>query len=102
MRVVLFVAAVTAACAPSEVAPAVHVFDGGSMGTTYTVRVVTADTLADSERSVLATLIQVTLDEIEAAMSQYRPDSELSRFNQVRHLEPVPVSSATFTVTSTT
>ena len=30
-------------CAPTETAHALHIFDGASMGTTYAVRVVTAD-----------------------------------------------------------
>lgn len=97
-RVLPLVVAAGAACAPNGVAPALHVFDGLSMGTTYTVRVVTGDELSESARDELATLIQGALDEIESAMSHYRPDSELSRFNRARHTDPVPVSGTTFAV----
>ena len=45
-----------AACAPTETA--LHIFDGATMGTTYTVRVVTADTWDQPRRNRIGGLIQ--------------------------------------------
>lgn len=86
------------ACAPSETAPALHIFEGASMGTTYAVRVVTADTWDQSRRDRFNDLIQAALDDVESKMSHYRPSSELSRFNQTRNTAPFPVSAETFDV----
>lgn len=49
------------------------------MGTTYTVRVVAPPAGIDAHR--LRTLIEEELRHVDAAMSAYRPDSEVSRFN---------------------
>lgn len=67
----------TASCgrAPREV-----VLGGPAMGTTWSLRVVPGpDSPADPE--ALRQLVQSTLDEVDAAMSTYRPDSAVSRFN---------------------
>ena len=68
------------------------------MGTTYTVRAVTGNPWQPSERDRIGALIQSTLDEIEAKMSHYDADSELSRFNRVGGTEPFAVSADTFEV----
>ncbi len=87
-------------CAPPPPGPepAVHVFDGATMGTTYTVRVVTADAWDQPRRDLIGARIQAVLDDVEAKMSHFRPSSELSRFNQSRLTEPFPVSPETFEV----
>lgn len=87
-----------AACAPTETAPALHIFDGATMGTTYAVRVVTADTWDQTRRRRIGGLIQAALDDVESKMSHYKPSSELSRFNQIRATAPFPVSRETFDV----
>ena len=86
------------ACAPSETAPALHIFDGASMGTTYVVRVVTAKNWDQSRRDRFNNLIQAALDNVESKMSHYRSSSELSRFNQTRNTAPFPVSAEMFDV----
>jgi thiamine biosynthesis lipoprotein len=55
------------------------VLTGPTMGTTWTLRVVPGEGAADPE--TLRELVQGTLDEVDAAMSTYRPDSAVSRFN---------------------
>lgn len=85
-------------CAPTETAPALHIFDGATMGTTYAVRVVTADTWDQPRRDRIRDLIQAALDDVESKMSHYRSSSELSRFNQTRATAPFPVSAETFDV----
>jgi len=53
---------------------------GNTMGTVYTVRV--ASLPAGLSRTVLAEDIETELDRVNAAMSTYREDSEISRFNR--------------------
>jgi thiamine biosynthesis lipoprotein len=87
-------------CAPTENPPALHIFDGATMGTTFTVRVVTADTWDQPRRRGIGDRIQAALDDVESKMSHYRSSSEVSRFNQVRATVPFPVSPETFDVVS--
>ena len=98
--IVLVVLTFGLACAPIVQEPIVHVFGGATMGTTYTVRVVTTLTWAQDERDRIADRIQVTLDRVESKMSHYDPSSELSAFNQTRHTEWFEVSPEMFTVVS--
>jgi thiamine biosynthesis lipoprotein len=55
-------------------------FRGKAMGTTYMVKVV-GDRF--SRTNHLKPLIEARLETVEASMSTYRPDSEISRFNDV-------------------
>ena len=68
------------------------------MGTTYAVRVVTADPWPRAERDRVGAEIQAVLDRVESTMSHYEPSSELSRFNRARTTRPFPVSVDTFEV----
>ncbi len=65
------------------------------MGTSYHVKVV-APTALDT--AALNQRIKAVLDRIEARMSTYREDSELSRFNQAAAGAPFAVSAETATV----
>ncbi len=100
---VLLVASV-AACvqsAPGPDGPAdllVEVFDGSTMGTTYTVRVVSVEAWDEARREQTGFRIQTALDDVESAMSHYRPASEVSRFNEIQSTDPFPLSSPTFQV----
>ncbi len=78
-------------CLPAVPAP--HVFTGPTMGTTYTVKV--AGALDDAARRDLDTAIAQALEDVDAKMSTYRADSELSRFNQHSSTEPFQVSAET-------
>lgn len=98
--VVLVVLTFGLACASIVQEPIVHVFGGATMGTTYTVRVVTTLTWAQDERDRIADRIQVTLDRVESKMSHYDPSSELSAFNRTRQTEWFEVSPEMFTVVS--
>ncbi|HSF13974.1 MAG TPA: FAD:protein FMN transferase [Vicinamibacteria bacterium] len=68
------------------------------MGTTYTV--VVAAELSPGERSELERVIRTPLDKVDAAMSNYRDDSELSRFNRAPPSEPFPSSAEILEVVS--
>ena len=65
---------------------------GPTMGTRYRVRIGTPLSSMDLERVERA--IRGTLDRIEAQMSNYRPDSALSRFNAARGAAAVAVPAA--------
>lgn len=72
---------------------------GETMGTTWTVKVVSANKAPDANQ--IRATIQSRLDELESAMSTYRDDSEVSRFNRARATNWFPVSSDTATVVGT-
>ncbi len=68
--------------------PVELVLTGPTMGSTYTVRI--ADRAA--REPAVRLLVEAALAEVDAAMSSYRPDSELARFNDSRAIDWVPVS----------
>ena len=82
-------------CTDGDPRVAVHALSGATMGTSYHIKVVAPATL-DSQR--LQQRIQAVLDRIEARMSTYRADSELSRFNQSIAGQAFSVSAETATV----
>ncbi|MFV2071296.1 MAG: FAD:protein FMN transferase [Thermoanaerobaculales bacterium] len=57
------------------------VVSGPTMGTTFTVKVV-ADDLDEAGRRRLAAKVREAVDDVDGAMSTYKPESELSRFNR--------------------
>jgi thiamine biosynthesis lipoprotein len=78
-----------------------HVFEGATMGTTYTVKVVTQGPLGASsapKQEQVQQVIEERLADVDEKMSTYRPTSELSRFNRSRATEPFPVSAETLEV----
>lgn len=71
-----------------------QVLEGETMGTYYSIKYV-PDSHSPSP-NVLQKEIDRILEEVNDQMSTYRPDSELSRFNQSREINtPFPVSPAT-------
>ena len=71
-------------------APAPQQFDGPTMGTTYSVTVTRSP--GGVTREALQAVIDGVLDEVNRHLSTYDPDSEISSFNALRSIEPVPVS----------
>lgn len=86
----LFLVAALAGCAPRQ-----ETFQGGALGTTYMVKVVGAGGVG---RHVIQGAIMFELDLVDAKMSTYREDSELSRFNRFTGSEPFPMSEETLEV----
>ena len=76
---------------PPEPAEAEYLFQGPTMGTVYRVKVVSAD-LTDKAKSRIDDAIRAQLDNVNAKMSTYEAESELSRFNRHRTTEPFPFS----------
>lgn len=68
---------------------------GRTMGTTY--KVLLAEPLGPNPQG-LKQVVQAELDRVEALMSTYRTDSELSRFNAMREIGGMEVSTDTRTV----
>ncbi|MCA9321803.1 MAG: FAD:protein FMN transferase [Planctomycetes bacterium] len=66
---------------------------GATMGTTYAIKVATLP--ADLSEEQLAEGVQVQVDRVDALMSTYREDSELSRFNRLGKNEWFAVSAET-------
>lgn len=67
-------------------------FGGATMGTAYSV--VVADPPASMDAAALRAGVEEVLERIEASMSNWRQDSELSRFNRLRSEDWMPVSPA--------
>lgn len=63
---------------------------GHTMGTTWSLKI--AGSISASQAAELQKQIQERLDRLEAVFSNWRPDSEVSRFNRARTTEPVTVS----------
>ena len=83
------------ACNQPSPAEITHI-QGGTMGTRYAVKVV--DLPAQISRIDLSKGVQQTLDRIDQLMSTWRPDSELSQFNQAPVGEWFPLSAETIEV----
>lgn len=67
-------------------------FQGQAQGTTWTVKVVTAEPLSADENVAVGQLIRGELNRVDAALSTWRPDSEISLFNQHLATTPFPIS----------
>ena len=67
------------------------------MGTSYQVKVVRGE-LPQARRGELQEAIDAELDRVDRAMSTYREDSELSRFNRYAGTEPFELSEGTWEV----
>ena len=85
-------AALAAGCDGRRARPAgLHEFRGPTMGSTYTVKIVDRGLSATGQAEVHAAVL-TALERVDARMSTYRPDSELSRFN--RHAAEGPFTAS--------
>lgn len=82
------IAVLLAGCSESTPPPADRI-QGETMGTTYSVLV---HPLAESRLESLRSLVEVELERINASMSTYRDDSEISRFNKSTSTDWQPAS----------
>lgn len=76
------------ACAPQT---SIHELRGQAWGTTYRIKIVAPDDRFDEEE-VSAALRRI-LVEVDDRLSNWNPNSEVSRFNANRHTEAVKLSS---------
>ena len=70
---------------------------GVALGTTYTVKVI-VPRQGDTPRGDWRTAVDEALDDVDAKMSTYRDDSEISRFNASTDTTPFQVSEDTVDV----
>ncbi len=96
-QLLILVTLLAAACTPPP--DPVETFQGKTMGTSYTVKVVAS--LALDAREALESLIDGRLQEVNAKMSTYLEDSELSRFNHYDGDALFPLSAETLAVMAT-
>ncbi|MBI2423803.1 MAG: FAD:protein FMN transferase [Candidatus Hydrogenedentes bacterium] len=83
-----------AGCEPAT--PPEVLFQGPTMGAEYHVKAVAR--LSKEENAALHDAILAVLDRINTLMSNYQPETELSRFNRALANTPFPVSPETATV----
>ena len=86
-----------ACCDHEQPQPAALKLAGSTMGTSYTVTVPGAN---ERDEPVIAGAVQDELERVDALMSTYREDSELSRFNRHESPDPFLLSEETFRVIS--
>ena len=79
---------------PARGEPTVVVFSGPTMGTRYTVRVVTAP-LDDPGRDAIQMAIEAELGLTDRLLSTWDAASEISRFNAHASTEPFPLAAET-------
>lgn len=91
--------ALGSACARDQPDRRLFEFRGPTMGTTFSVKVVTGPEGLDSRaRRDLDRQIRADLERINTLMSTWDPESELSLFNRSTSVEPYAVSPETFEV----
>ncbi|MFQ5792215.1 MAG: FAD:protein FMN transferase [Acidobacteriota bacterium] len=90
-------AGVVAACRQVDGGLQTYSFQGPTMGTRYTIKIVAED-LAEERQEELSRRIGQELALVDRKMSHYRKDSELSRFNRWQQTTPFSVSPETFAV----
>ncbi|WP_237363585.1 FAD:protein FMN transferase [Vibrio marisflavi] len=73
--------------------PKLVALTGTTMGTYYSIKWVEQEGVPAPE--TVRKEVQSLLEQVNAQMSTYRSDSELSRFNQLQSLQPFAVSTAT-------
>lgn len=93
---VLLLMILTSGCNTQTRAPYPFVFAGETEGTTFHIKA--SKLPAALSVAQLQSEIRTLLDKIDATMSTYKKDSELSRFNQNQSTDWQPVSAELFTV----
>lgn len=78
-----------------------HELTGATMGTTWRLVWIDTEPSLEHERAELNSAIEAELARINTLMSTWDPDSELSRFNQSRSVEPVVLHADTLQVVDT-
>lgn len=67
-------------------------FTGQAQGTTWTVKLVTPEPLSADANVAVGQTVRAELERVDASMSTWRKDSEISLFNQHLASTPFPVS----------
>lgn len=91
MRLIGLIAAFCLLLVSCERAPEVIKLTGETMGTTYHITIV--DPPRDQSAEDIHEAVKATLASVNASMSNWDPNSEVSRFNALESAEPMPISS---------
>lgn len=83
-------------CGPPPPEPPEALLEGSALGTRFSVRI--AADLEPQELEEAVATIGNELGRVDALMSTYRPDSEISGFNAERSREPYPMSEETIAI----
>ncbi len=83
-------------CTPSG--PVEHIVNGEAMGTTWSVKVRAPQALDETAAQAVESAITAQIELVNDRMSTYKPDSELSRFNQMDGPGGVAISPETMEV----
>lgn len=86
----LFLVAMMFFVAACKSDPVTLTFSGETMGTTYTI--VAIDKTADLSSDALQTSITAALTKVNSQMSNWDPNSEISRFNAAPSTDPIAIS----------
>ena len=87
--IVAFVVFIAAACGCSADA-GVHELTGNALGTSFSIKIANQPGVIDLDG--IAIQIDDVIDEVDRSMSTWRPDSELTSFNNSASVDWVPVS----------
>jgi len=79
---------------PSPQATLWHL-SGETMGTTWHATIRTEEGMPDSQRENVQKMIQLQLDQVDQAMSTYKVDSDVSRFNRASSSEVLSIRPST-------
>lgn len=87
---------------PQPIAPTdgrnVVSLSGPIMGTTFSVKAITPKEPTSTDTARIEAAVLEALERVNGAMSTWKPDSELSRFNRHDSTEPFPLSADTLAV----
>ncbi|MEM7702363.1 MAG: FAD:protein FMN transferase [Pseudomonadota bacterium] len=83
----LLLSLIVVSCAPS---PSTHELSGEAWGTTYRIKIVAQDKTFDED--AVAQAVRETLTRLDDEVSNWNPDSEVSRFNALESTDPVALS----------
>ena len=72
------------------------IFMGNIMGTTFTIKIISAQPFNNYRNLEIG--IDSVLEEMNKQMSTWNPNSEISRFNRNKSINPISVSSQLFEV----
>ena len=72
------------------------IFTGNTMGTTFIIKIISAQPFKNYQNLEIG--IDSVLEAVNQQMSTWDPNSELSRFNRNKSINPIPVSSQLFEV----
>ena len=93
---VLLVAASLCSCGPGGEVPVRHEFSGPALGTTYRVTVISTEGPVDPDS--LEAGLEEAIERVDQAMSTWRDDSELTRFNESDSTEWTVIGDSLFKV----